>query len=201
MMAALGGLSIGQKSWECRCRCAAAADAAQWIGPMEPLKRHGDPVVMDRICSQEGYRQLRRDRRSEGGRVYLLTTVSFGRLPLFADWRCAWAAAGQVSSRSSWPGAELLCWVLMPDHWHGLVRLHRQGDLATAMRHAKGSMARAVNLARGRGGIVWEPGFHDRALRREEDLLPAARYVVGNPLRAGLVRRVGQYPYWNASWL
>jgi len=133
--------------------------------------------------------------------VYLLTTVSFGRLPLFADWRCAWAASDQADSSANWPGAELLCWVLMPDHWHGLVRLRREGDLAKAMRQAKGSMARAANLARGRGGIVWEPGFHDRALRREEDILPAARYVVGNPLRAGLASRVGQYPYWNAAWL
>ncbi|HYG05291.1 MAG TPA: transposase [Stenotrophomonas sp.] len=156
---------------------------------------------MDSICKTDGYRLLRKGRRCEAGRIYLLTTVSFQRLPLFADWRCAWAAAERVASESSWPGAELLCWVLMPDHWHGLVRLERHGDLAAAMRQAKGSMARAVNLARGRGGIVWEPGFHDRALRREQDLMPAARYVVSNPLRAGLARRIGQYPYWDACWL
>ena len=201
MMAAPGGLSIGQKSWECRCCNERAADEALRIGPMEAARRHSDAVGMDKICGNEGYRQLSQGRRNEGDRVYLLTTVSFGRLPLFADWRCAWAAAQQVSAGSNWPDAELLCWVLMPDHWHGLVRLRRHGNLAKAMRQAKGSMARAANLARGRGGIVWEPGFHDRALRCEEDILPAARYVVGNPLRAGLALKVGQYPYWNASWL
>ncbi|HVJ37619.1 MAG TPA: transposase [Stenotrophomonas sp.] len=201
MMAARRGLSIGQKSWECRYGSGRGADDALRIGPMEAAWAHGDPVGMDRICGNAGRGQPRKGRRSEGDRVYLLTTVSFGRLPLFADWRCAWAAADQVNSSSNWPGAELLCWVLMPDHWHGLIRLRREGNLATAMRQAKGSMARAANLARGRGGIVWEPGFHDRALRREEDILPAARYVVGNPLRAGLALKVGQYPYWNASWL
>lgn len=201
MMAAPGGLSIGQKSWEHRCGGERVADATARIGPMEAVRARGHPVRMDRICGNEGRGQLRKGRRSEDDRVYLLTTVSFGRLPLFADWRCAWAAADQVDSSSNWPGAELLCWVLMPDHWHGLIRLRREGDLATAMRQAKGSMARAANLARGRGGIVWEPGFHDRALRREEDILPAARYIVGNPLRAGLALKVGQYPYWNASWL
>jgi putative transposase len=156
---------------------------------------------MDRICNGAGYRQLRAGRSSEAGGLYLLTTVSFQRLPLFADWRCAHAAAATGARALNWPGAELLCWVLMPDHWHGLVRLHEGGDLSRAMRQAKGAMARATNLARGRSGIVWEPGFHDRALRREEDLLPAARYVVGNPIRAGLATRVGQYPYWDASWL
>ena len=51
------------------------------------------------------------------------------------------------------------------------------------------------------GGPVWQDGFHDRALRREEDLVAAARYVVANPLRAGLVQKLGDYPHWDAIWL
>jgi hypothetical protein len=35
----------------------------------------------------------------------------------------------------------------------------------------------------------------------EEDLAQIARYVVLNPVRAGLVRRVGDYPHWDAAWL
>ena len=69
------------------------------------------------------------------------------------------------------------------------------------MQNAKGRVARAVNLARGRGGTVWMPGFHDHALRHERDILPSARYIVANPLRAGLVDRLGRYPYWDAVWL
>jgi hypothetical protein len=38
-------------------------------------------------------------------------------------------------------------------------------------------------------------------LRREEDVLSVARYIVVNPLRAGLVARVGDYPLWDAVWL
>jgi REP element-mobilizing transposase RayT len=86
----------------------------------------------------------------------------------------------------------------MPDHWHGLLQLEGDGPLAGVMQNAK---ARAVNLARGRGGTVWMPGFHDHALRHERDLLPCARYIVANPLRAGLVDRLGRYPYWDAVWL
>lgn len=48
---------------------------------------------------------------------------------------------------------------------------------------------------------VWQRGFHDRALRQEEDLIATARYVVANPLRAGLVDRIGDYPWWDAVWL
>jgi len=28
-----------------------------------------------------------------------------------------------------------------------------------------------------------------------------ARYIVANPIRAGLVDNIGQYPYWDAVWL
>ncbi|WP_244667332.1 transposase [Xanthomonas sp. D-109] len=148
-----------------------------------------------------GYRALRAGRWSETGRIYLVTTVTWQRQRLFEDWRCAWAAASCLGHARTWVGAQLLCWVLMPDHWHGLVMLEHGAALPTVMREAKGRAARAANHARGRGGAVWMEGFHDRALRDTRQLLPAARYIVANPLRAGLVRRVGDYPYWDAVWL
>ncbi|MCD7097763.1 transposase [Stenotrophomonas sp. MMGLT7] len=144
---------------------------------------------------------LRRHRRDEDGRTYLLTAVTQERQPLFADWRCAWAAAATLAQPASWPDAQLLCWVLMPDHWHGLLRLRSRGTLAAAMRHAKGRSAHAVNRARGRSGQVWAPAYHGHALRRDDDVLHSARYIVANPLRAGLARRLGDYPYWDAIWL
>jgi hypothetical protein len=44
------------------------------------------------------------------------------------------------------------------------------------------------------------PAFHDHALRGDEDLQSVTRYLVGNPLRAGLVENIGEYPFWNAEW-
>jgi len=51
------------------------------------------------------------------------------------------------------------------------------------------------------GQPVWQRGFHDHAVRREEDLQALARYVVANPVRAGLVQRTGLYPHWDAIWV
>ncbi|WP_409975452.1 REP-associated tyrosine transposase [Xanthomonas cerealis] len=149
----------------------------------------------------KGYRALRTGRCTESGRIYLVTTVTCERQRLFEDWRCAWAAAACLADSATWHDARLLCWVLMPDHWHGLLQLEGSGSLASVMQNAKGRAARAVNLARGRGGTVWMPGFHDHALRHKRDILPSARYMVANPLRAGLVDRLGTYPYWDAVWL
>jgi putative transposase len=94
-----------------------------------------------------------------------------------------------------------LAWVLMPDHLHWLLALERAPDLARVMGRVKGRSARRVNDLCGRAGRVWQESYHDRALRREEDLVAMARYVVANPLRAGLVERLGDYPHWDARWL
>ncbi|ELQ10491.1 hypothetical protein A986_22350 [Pseudomonas fluorescens BRIP34879] len=41
----------------------------------------------------------------------------------------------------------------------------------------------------------------DQAQRQQDDLVKTARHVVANPLRAGLVDRIGDYPLWDAVWL
>lgn len=89
----------------------------------------------------------------------------------------------------------------MPDHWHGLLQLQGDGSLPAAMQRMKGNVARRVGPQLTGGGPLWAAGFHDRALRREEDVLAVARYIIANPLRAKLVQRIGDYPFWNASWL
>ena len=147
------------------------------------------------------YADLRIGRFSEPGREYLVTTVVAGRQPIFIDLHLARAfirvlRATQEAGLGTW-----LAWVLMPDHFHGLVSLAEGADLAALMRELKGASARELNQRLGRSGRLWQPSFHDHALRLEEDRLAAARYIVANPMRAGLVRRCGDYPHWDSVWL
>ena len=69
------------------------------------------------------------------------------------------------------------------------------------MQRIKGRSAISINRVFGNQGQLWQKGFHDRAIRKEEDLQAIARYVVANPLRAGLVNKIGDYPLWDAIWL
>jgi putative transposase len=64
----------------------------------------------------------------------------------------------------------------------------------------KGRVAKHVNAALQRSGPLWQHGFHDHAVRREEDVEQITRYVIENPVRAGLVRTIAEYPYWNTDW-
>ena len=87
-----------------------------------------------------------------------------------------------------------LAFVVMPDHVHWLAQLQR-GTLSEAVRLYKATVSVAL------GSRAWQRGFHDRALRRQDDVRAVARYIVANPLRAGLVHDIGDYPHWDASWL
>jgi len=73
-------------------------------------------------------------------------------------------------------------------------------DLAVVVRTLKSRSARAVNHLLVREGPVWQRGYYDHAVRRDEDLRRLARYMITNPLRTGLVEKVGDYPLWDAVW-
>ncbi|KRA75949.1 hypothetical protein ASD78_08300 [Lysobacter sp. Root667] len=147
-----------------------------------------------------GHGALRRGRVSEPHRVYLVTFTTARRRPLFVDGALAATMVGALLDQRLWTRSILLAWVLMPDHWHGLVELGPWETLPDLVRRLKSNTSRQARMAAPELSLVWAPAYHDRALRREESVVDAARYVVLNPVRAGLVRRLRDYRYWGAVW-
>jgi REP element-mobilizing transposase RayT len=139
-------------------------------------------------------KDLRKGRWSEVGHAYHVTATTKGRQTLFRDLfnaRCVIRSLMQ-SDVAGW--SSTWAFVLMPDHLHWLREL-RRGTLAQVVGSVKSVSAHQI------GGRVWQPGYHDHALRTDEDLRAVARYIVANPLRAGLVARIGDYPHWDAAWI
>ena len=143
---------------------------------------------------------LRAGRFSQSGQVYLLTATTFNRDKLFTDWQTGRALIDELRAVHEQGEAQSLAWVVMPDHFHWLVEIKAK-SLADLMRRVKSRSAYTLNQQLGRSGRLWQKSFHDRAVRREEDIQRVARYIVANPLRAGLVKKVGDYPLWDAKWL
>lgn len=140
---------------------------------------------------------LRRGRFSQTGQIYLLTTVTHQRRPLFNDLTLGRLLVEPLREAQVSGLASTLCWVVMPDHLHWMVQL-QDGSLGRLMQRFKSRSAKRVNAVLGTQGQVWQKGYHDRAVRGEDDVQQMARYVVANPLRAGLVQRLGDYPLWDA---
>ena len=148
-----------------------------------------------------GYRALRANRVSLSGHVYLVTTTTYLRERLFADFATARRAVVAMNDRTTLGDSALLTWVLMPDHFHALVQLGERDDLGGLMNRLKSRSGRMVNHHLSRTGPVWQPGYHEHLLRKDEDLKETARYVALNPVRAGLARRIAEYSHWDAFWL
>ena len=150
----------------------------------------GNPMTEKRYASH----RLRDGRWSSSGQIYLVTTVTNGRLPVFADFSAARTLIQVIRQDELRGSHQTLCFVVMPDHLHWLLQLQNE-DLTRLVGRVKSISAKRL------GRPIWQKGFHDHALRREEDVRSVARYVVSNPLRAGLVERAGDYPHWDAVWI
>jgi REP element-mobilizing transposase RayT len=114
-----------------------------------------------------GHKALRRGRISERGRVYHVTFTTAHRTPWFRDHRLTAAACRTFAPSAAASGAELLCWVLMPDHFHGLLRLLDSPNLSRCVQQLKGRATAACHEASGNRTAMWARGFHDHAMRRD----------------------------------
>lgn len=139
--------------------------------------------------------RLRSGRFSQAAQVYMVTVVTLNRQPFFEDFAAARTLVQTLKTASDLQRATTLAYVVMPDHLHWLMQLHEGTQLARCVRDVKSVTTHRL------GHAVWQRGFHDHAVRREEDLQALARYVVANPVRAGLVSRTGLYPHWDAVWV
>ncbi len=80
----------------------------------------------------------------------------------------------------------------MPNHIH-ILALNVDGSLLDLMKRLKG---RTSTRLRGKvEGPVWQRSFHDHILRRNEDINRTIRYLLNNPVRAGLVDEWTQHPW------
>ncbi|WP_448227828.1 REP-associated tyrosine transposase [Pseudoxanthomonas mexicana] len=130
-----------------------------------------------------------------------MTATTLARQSFFSELAPTCAAARRHLAPDVCRDSRLLAWVLMPDHGHWLVQVGDGDHLASIMNRIKSATARAYNEEARRTGALWARAYHERLLRGGDDVRAAARYLVANPVRAGLVERVGDYPFWDAVWI
>jgi putative transposase len=139
---------------------------------------------------------LRKGRFSEANRCYLVTTITFNRLPLFNDFHKARSVINAMRFLDSQGYTKTWSYILMPDHLHWLVQLTSDKTLSAVVHSLKSYTAKILGAKK-----TWQSGCHDHALRDGEDIREYARYIIMNPVRAGLVARPSDYSHWDAAWL
>ncbi|MEM0514229.1 transposase [Pseudoalteromonas sp. YIC-827] len=146
------------------------------------------------------YHALQKGRFSQPQQEYFITFCCARRTPLFLCPQLAQLFCSSIAYHEQTACCRWLTWVLMPDHFHGLLMLQKH-DLSSCVQHLKGFTAKQINQNLGKGGRIWQRGFYDHALRSEEHRLGIARYIVANPIRKGIVSRIQDYPYWDSVYL
>jgi len=147
-------------------------------------------------------KDLRKGRVSCPNQIYLVTAVTAYRKPIFCNYSAGRIVVRELKEAECRGRVTSLAFVVMPDHLHWLVSISPEYSISDVVGSMKRYSAVSFNQSLGNIGVqVWQRGFHDHALRSDEDILRVARYIVANPLRAGLVKRIGEYPLWDAVWL
>ncbi|WP_218011485.1 REP-associated tyrosine transposase [Azohydromonas lata] len=145
--------------------------------------------------------RLRIGRASLPGQAYHVISATQARRPVFAVPEVARVVIRVMRDMHDGGWLHSHAWVLMPDHLHWLFTLGVRANLSGTVNRFKSASAHAVRGLDPRTSPVWQAGFFDHGVRQEEELRGIARYIVANPLRAGLCERVGDYPWWDVEWL
>jgi putative transposase len=124
--------------------------------------------------------------------VVFITAVTKDRVPYFErqdNVELFWDTLRRVQSIHPFG---LLAYVLLPDHFHWLMRVEREdGDFSVVMHSIKRNYTLNFKRAHGitRPFSLWQSRFWDHVIRDGEDLENHFDYVHWNPVKHGYVRR------------
>lgn len=140
----------------------------------------------------------RKPRIEYEGAVYHVSARAVGPRALYADNsdRIHFLNLLRRTRRKySW---DFLAFCLMTTHYHAVLRTARP-NLSRGMAWLNGSYARRFNLRQDRSGHLFDKRFFSRLVRSEAHLCEEIRYVLLNPVRAGMVSDPADYRWSSCS--
>ncbi len=123
-----------------------------------------------------------------GNYAYHVILNAHGGSPSFEDSGLVAFCLERLTASASRHGFEVVAYCFMPAHVHILVVGDHDAPLVRFVQHFKQATGH-------HSSGLWQRSFYDHIVRREEDLRDVARYIWGNPVRAGVVENMGEYPY------
>ncbi len=128
------------------------------------------------------------------GALYHLTARGNERRAVFfteEDREAFLETLSKVCERFNW-----LChaYCLMTNHYHLLIETV-DGNLSRGMRQVNGVYTQYINRTHRRVGHLFQGRFTGILVEKDTYLLELARYIVLNPVRAGMVREVSEWPW------
>lgn len=129
------------------------------------------------------------------GQIFTVTIRTAFSRPVFRSPEVVQTALAALRQATGKFDARVYAFCFMPDHLHLLARTSPDMDFLGFVNYFKQISGLGIRETTRDRRPVWQPRFYDHALRSTEGILPAVRYIVANPVRAGLVTNVKDYPY------
>lgn len=130
--------------------------------------------------------------------VYFITACTAGRRALLANDAAFAILRAEFEAAPSRHGWMIGRFVVMPDHVHFFCVSDERPD-AAPLSYFVGAFkqwtAKSILRSSGVAAPLWQREFFDHVLRSDESYESKWRYVLENPVRAGLVKAAGDWPY------
>jgi len=125
--------------------------------------------------------------------TYFLTICTDKHVRAFEDLDFARWAIAQLLKQCAARDFEVSAYCFMPDHVHLLVRGRSEtADLRSLI--LSWNTRTGYEWRRRHQSRLWQQGHFDRVLRERDDFFGIARYILMNPVEAGLAKRAEDYP-------
>ena len=129
-----------------------------------------------------------------GLHAYFLTYCTDQRHEAFVEADCVEVVSTQILRAAADEQFALVAYCYMPDHLHLLINGEQENsDCRAFIKRSKQFSGFYYQKAFGRR--LWQRYGYEHVLRGDEALLSVARYILENPVRAGIAKSVSTYPF------
>lgn len=137
-----------------------------------------------------------------GNEIYHVLNRANNRMTIFEkdkDYEAFESILKEAKDKNS---MQILCYCLMPNHWHFILRPRNNGDLNKFMQwltltHTQRWHAHYKSVGYGH---LYQGRYRSFLIQKDEHFLQVANYVERNALRAGLVKRAEDWE-WSSLWI
>ena len=130
------------------------------------------------------------------GALYHITSRGIDRRSIFLDDSDRMVFLKTISLIVERYHCEVHSYCLMNNHYHLLVETPK-GNLSKLMMQLNSIYAQYFNIKNKRVGPLFQGRFNSILIERDQYLLEVSRYIVLNPVRAGIVKEPGEWRWSN----
>jgi REP element-mobilizing transposase RayT len=136
------------------------------------------------------------------GQYYHVYNRGTNRQPIFANEENYRFLLRRVKQFLPLYPIRILAYALMPNHYHFLVAVDREGALSQFFQRLFNSYSQAFNRQQNRSGTLFEGRAKSILVDRTEYIYALVRYIHLNPVLAGLVNAPDEWPFSNyLEWI